>query len=152
MQVRCVEWIKITQRAWIIWRLIMSEIISFNTVLVCRNISDDIKSVGYYIGHTAKVTVTTTSAISLTTGLCTSQNALSWLSRIFLSILSLFLSTLRNKKGVQKRFYRACRLFRHTYDLARRMFNVQFICEVVRWHLQESCRETTHFNHVRMGV
>lgn len=32
--------------------------------------------------------------ILLTTGLCTSQNALSWLSRIFLSILSLFLSTL----------------------------------------------------------
>lgn len=30
----------------------------------------------------------------LTTGLCTSQKALSWLSRIFLSILSLFLSTL----------------------------------------------------------
>lgn len=30
----------------------------------------------------------------LTTGLWTSQNALSWLSRIFLSILSLFLSTL----------------------------------------------------------
>lgn len=32
--------------------------------------------------------------LALTTGRCTSQNARSWLSRIFLSILSLFLSTL----------------------------------------------------------
>lgn len=67
--------------------------------------------VSVMISATAKVTMTTTSAISLTTGLCTSQNALSWLSRIFLSILSLFLSTLRERKGVQNCFERACSLF-----------------------------------------
>lgn len=38
------------------------------------------------------------NAASPTTGLCTSQKALSWLSRIFRSILSRFLSTLREKQ------------------------------------------------------
>lgn len=38
---------------------------------------------------------------SPTTGLCTSQKALSWLSRIFRSILSLFLSTLGKKRRAE---------------------------------------------------
>lgn len=37
---------------------------------------------------------------TLTTGRCTSQNARSWLSRIFLSILSLFLSTLAMSQDI----------------------------------------------------